>query len=165
MSNPIKKRHINLLNAVVGAILFMVLPVFFQFWYNRLLPVDKVFEYTAIIPVQEVYEVGEFPRLISDAKFYRSVPFKWQDVLKCTGEDHPDTFAFFSSYPSESGEVKVTEDNSKEPSAGWLYQGAVPQDPARCYIDSTITAELEYGIKKRQNILSDPFSFDYVENI
>lgn len=150
---------INLLNAVVGALIFMVLPIGIQYWYNKAMPRDAVFTYYEVRPVFDEYLVDTKPRMYSDAEFKKAVPIKWVDILRCTVGEDRGTFAFFSVYPSETGQVKISERVSFEDSGGWKYQGETPREPRTCYIESTITAELEYGIKKTQQLESPTFNF------
>lgn len=157
MKQFIREKRINLIHAVIGATIAMLLPIGLDYWVLKATPRASYFNYESIEPAKAQYDLGEKPRLFSFADINKELSMEWKDVLRCTGPDHED-YTFFSSYPSESDSVAPRE--SEERKAGWIYQGAVPTHyEADCYVVSTITARLPYNINKRQTIESSPFEF------
>lgn len=160
MRQFIRDKRTNLVNAAIGALLFMAIPVGIEYWFNRALEPDQVFEYTSIEPMRAEFLLGEKPRLKSYGEIKRTVDLEWVDVLRCTGTEHPETFVFFSSYPTEKNGQEPIVWGHEARREGWIYQGVVPTTQDRtCYIDSTIKACLGMGVCKTQQIDSATFQF------
>lgn len=164
MRNFINKRKVNIVNAVIGALLFMFVPMFGEYFYNAVFTSQtEVFEYTKTESAKQIYFLGEKPRLYSTAIIKKTSAITWNDTLYCTGPDHGG-YVYFSEYTTQKDRVEsITWLRNDKNSGGWLYQGGVPTIHEReCYVDSVITARIGKGFLKneyQQQILSGPFTF------
>lgn len=156
----LKKR---ILNSVILAAVFMVVPIALDFWYLNLQPTHNYFLYESVEPDTKEFIAGEQPKFISNAEVFRTIDMRWNDVLYCNHPDRLDVYTFFSSYPSARDGVIPTRDRTTSlegvQKKGWIYQSPTPEYPANCFIESSIVAVLEYGIEKKQIIRSENFDF------
>lgn len=163
LKQTIKKRKYKIFNALIFAAVFSVFPMTIEYIYISILPTSYWFDYDKIIPVSPEFEVGEHPKFVSYAIIKRPVKIQWVDVMRCSLNNHD---YFYRSYKTDAfirnpvifPRVIFDEDSGKDITSTWEYGYPVPNKVGTtCFIESNITAELPFGIKKTQHIKSDEF--------
>lgn len=118
------------------------------------LPTTYWFEYFSVEPAQSQFDLGEKPVILSDNTVYQTVQMNWNDVMRCDFDDGYG-YGYFSQYESSATHHKHERKISR-----WIYQAQVPEVPATCIIDSTITINLPLGFTKEQKLQSGPFTYE-----
>lgn len=149
-----------LLEPLLGVIVaFILLVVGLNF-----APTSYWYEYESIEPAKPVFVQGEKLEMISKHKTYiEGTPLVFQDRLRCFFGDNDKPIGvakkFSTSTKNTLGEIKVTP---------WTW-GIVPDsipNGTRCYIRSTQTITVSFGIKKTTTVYSKFFEvsdFDYTK--
>ena len=140
-----------LLNGVVlyGAFLLLfyaflnVMPTSFWFTYHSVEP--------ATIPAEIT---KDHIAMRSTLTVRQEVNMSWNDVLRCKSPTN--MWSFYSQYDSNAQTITVGENKVSE----WKWRGVMPQTPALCRIDSTITTKLSMGVEKKQFIQSQEFMIE-----
>lgn len=115
-----------------------------------LTPYTFWFEYEEVVPVQMQFEQGEPLLFYSIAQIHRTSDLRWNDVLRC---DIGHGYGHFSNYESSA-----TVDKREFGEGGaWAYQAVRPVPPAKCFLESHITVDLDFGISKTQTVIGRSF--------
>ncbi len=150
------KEHIPYISSiivVVGALVFL-----FHVAYLLLTPPSYWFTYHAIKPAQDVFQIGEPLKFLSFADFHKKTDVRWNDVLRCNFDMDQFGYLFFSEYTSQADSWGPFK--SATTPRPWAYNERIPQAPTTCFVDSTITVKLPYGITKQQEIFSPEFRIE-----
>ena len=134
----------------MGLLLFFVLK--FSFLYFS--PTEWYFEYTSVEPFSVPALISdEYIEMQSTLRVDREGNLNWNDVLRCvdTGTGH---FSYVGEYNTSSATVVETDGLTF---SRWRYRGEMPDVATFCRVDSTITRELPFGVKKKQFIQSSVF--------
>lgn len=144
-------------NMAFFVLLFVLAPMLLEMGYIRIMPSSHWVQYDEIAPLKPKFPIGEDLFFISSAEIKQLVNIEWEDVLYCDlSNDTKQRFVYYSVYTSSKKQVhpmKWTGDEAEQ----WAYRGEIPKVPAKCYLDSTTTAVLDYGFKKSSNIKSPVF--------
>ena len=148
-----------LLKGAIAYIATVALFTTLQYSFFRVMPMSYWVEYQAIQAPVTPLELEEPPVFVSHAigATEKAVNISWNDVLRCNFDDNGDGFKYLSNYESS-----VTNYIAKEEvrATSWQYNSTVPHKPAICYLDSTITIKLPFGIEKHQRIITDEFRYE-----
>lgn len=106
--------------------------------YLFFLPTSFVFQYTSIEPVKDSFGHSEIIQMRTHADWYRGAEVSWVDTLRCP------PIAFVSQ--SHSLWFKNKWDKAR---GVWQYGEITPILDSKCFMESTIVATIEYGIKKK----------------
>ena len=137
-----------------GAIAVYIWLVGFCFYSFLLIsPSSLWFEYYSIEP--ETATVGQQIRLKSTYQINRKVDMGWNDVLYCKN-GAPNSYIFHSSSDTLANNLPPTDGKT---TIIWKYPH-VPETPTECYMVSTISIYLPWGIKKTKQIIGDKFNVD-----
>ncbi|MFZ1741882.1 MAG: hypothetical protein WAT93_03455 [Pontixanthobacter sp.] len=147
------KLAFNHLGMLAVALCLGGLAIIGEYAWLRLQPVDAYFHYdTMRITSAPASGPLEF---ISAVQYFKSVDMHWRDTLYCDLLDG-NGFRNVSVLESSANSVGPTQGDGPRERA-WTYTAIVPSRPAVCYLRSTPTAELRYGIRKTQIIVTDTF--------
>jgi len=115
-------------------------------WIIALLiaPATVWFEYKDIVPTKTEYGIGEKLQFRSYSAHSKEAHLHWNDVLRC------DTGQGFGYYSFANSEATILPRPVKVNPAPWTYDSSFPVPPAECYLESSIRADLPFGIKKTQ---------------
>lgn len=108
------------------------------------------FEYTKIVSVKDRYDIGEDIIFNSVLDRYEVTDMKYVDILKCTIWDEEIWYSqgvTYSKWLTPWLYDKL-----------WRYDGELPNTNASCYLDSSPTVLLNYGIEKTQKLESNIFT-------
>lgn len=136
---------------------FLGLGIYFAFlfvftWFS---PTTWYFEYSSVEPVSVPVSINnDFIEMESTLVVTQSGELEWNDVLRCLNRQ-TGTFSYVGEYNTRAATVEITDGISV---SRWEYRGEMPNEPALCRIDSTITRHLDFGIKKKQFIQSSVFN-------
>ena len=118
-----------------------------HYTYLFFIPTSFVFQYHSIEPVKDNFWHNEIIEMRTNADWYRDAEVLWIDTLRCP------PIAFVSQAHA------LWFKNEWDRATGqWQYGNVTPMLDSRCFIDSTIIATIEYGIKKTATKQSDYFT-------
>lgn len=92
---------------------------------------------------------GEWIEMISYSNWYIPVNVKWIDSLYCSAKDK-DTFTFID----QNKPLKKNMHMEESPISPWLFIRA-PKAGNKCYVESSVTIYLDFGITKTQVVKTD----------
>lgn len=147
------------LKGAVAYVMTVALFVALQYTFYKIMPMSFWIEYQSIEVPAKVLSLGEPPVFVSHAtgSTERSADIEWNDVLRCNFDENGHGFKYLSNYESSVTAYKPEESVR---ATSWQYNSAVPDSPAICYLDSTITLILPYGIEKHQNVITNRFRYE-----
>lgn len=140
-------------NGALGLFVFYLL----QYTFLLVTPTSWYFDYSSVEPYTvPAYISNEYIEMQSTLQIDRDGEMEWNDVLRCIS---PSTgyFNYVGEYNTRSAFALSTDGVVK---SKWQYRGKMPQSPALCRMDSTITRHLQFGIKKQQFIQSSVFKIE-----
>jgi hypothetical protein len=141
-------------------VLFVAFMIGGYWFYLITFPASHWFEYTDVEPAQSSFVIGEELRFVSHSAVYREVDMTWHDILRCRFNDERFLdYGQYSEYKSSATALPAREIKSN-PSA-WTYSARIPTTPAVCVLDTTVTVDLPFHIKKTQKLQGQPFKFIY----
>lgn len=108
------------------------------------------FTYTSLTS-KDSYDVWEDLYFVSNITRKKETDMKYVDILKCQFE-----WADFSWFSQSIGYTKDLM--AWVYISVWRYNGAVPPREAVCFIDSSPTVTLDFGLEKTQRIKSNTFT-------
>jgi len=141
-----KKSAMLLFNWLVQGTVAIICFTFLHFCYLYLMPSNWVFNYISIEPTQTAFEHFETIKMKTTADWHRDAEVLWVDTLRCP------PVHFISQ--SESKGFKKEWDKAR---GEWYHGKETPILDTECYIEVTIVATIEYGIKKIQTLQSPNF--------
>lgn len=118
------------------------------------LPNTVWFEYQKIDSEKPQYNIGQDIFFHTHSIVHRKVDLYYTDVLMCDIYDNA-WYRYYSVY--YSSELGWQPRDFSKWSPAWKYNGNIPKVPAKCYLDTTVVADIGYGIKKRQQIVGEDF--------
>lgn len=127
--------------SVLLAPIIWVIPLSWEFVEQRFHGPTYWFEYKSVTPFKESFQAGEEVVFESSRVVHRDVLLRFNDVLFCDFGG-PVGRQTYSNYVSE-GFFEAHEPKRRR----WTYQGATPQRPAVCDLESEITAILDFDQK------------------
>lgn len=104
------------------------------------------FDYDSVEPKVDKIKIGEPLVMVSVNEYYKEIPIKWVDTLRCDGLYHFSQSVLYGT--PEKREIAVVD---------WVYQGELPTTPTTCFMESVI--QTQTIIRAEQKIISGPFSF------
>lgn len=139
--------------AAVAALAAIAIASGAQWAYHTFMPRSWWYTYTKIEPVPPL-RAGQPITFRSYVIRKRPTSVSWNDILFCDIGDGQG-FRFWSSQnTANSYSEKIMDGTTGVP---WNYGAAVPMNPATCYLRSTSTLHLSFGIEKQQTIESERF--------
>ena len=160
MKKRIAKR---LTSAAIFAALFLFVPAIFEFtkeyttkFFLEQQPASEFFVYHKIEPVKRIYSFDEDLKFVSFNDVHKKLNFEWNDILRCDYDGQETGFVNIGSVQNRANGIEPHEGSSST----WNWDGPRPDGPAHCYLEANITAEVGYGVKKTQRILSDDFRIE-----
>lgn len=156
-----KKRIVKrIISAGIFALMFTFLPAGIQivaentnqFILERQ-DADEFFLYHKVEPSQKEYKQGDELKMISFLDVYAPVNFRWNDILCCDYLNDEQGYSFIGAQITEADNVSLGEGKISQ----WVWSGTKPLTPAKCFIESNITAEVGFGVEKEQKVISDDF--------
>ena len=148
------KRYIVnfILNGILGISLIFIL----EYSYFRIVPVTHFFKYQSVASELEEIKIGDPLIMVSTSQYNRSADINWNDILRC---DLGEGSQYYSFYESSADNYKPKQGFKVIDEGNWRYGGKVPTVPAKCFMSSTITASLQYGVEKQMSLESNTFQF------
>jgi len=143
----IETAHNILLRYVFG----IFISVSFVYWYNRLMPMDNWLTYTSAEPLLTENKIGEEFFVVTTRSVKRQSRVRWLDVLICNNRN---IYWRYSAYISEGNIIRLWDQTKSR-----LYDSKTPTVPSVCYIESTTTLVLNFGIDKHKTLTSKEFYF------
>jgi hypothetical protein len=138
----------TLLNGVVLYGVFLLL----FYGFLSVMPTSFWFTYHSVEPATIPAEINkDYIAMRSTLTVRQEVNMNWNDVLRC--KSPTGMWSFYSQYDSSAQTITVGENKVSE----WKWRGIMPQTPALCRVDSTITTNLSMGVEKKQFIQSQEF--------
>ena len=131
--------------AIVSFVCFAISFYFFA-------PMSLWAEYYSINPVSDEFVVGDQPYFISEREIFRESTLEFNDVIFCREDDELD-FNSYAYFVSGRAGIPPTNGRSK---MLWPYDHSLNQ-AGSCYMHSTITLDLPFGVHKRQTIVGPIF--------
>ena len=145
------KEMINPVKIVLGPILAIAAFMSAEWTAMTFLPLNTWFEYRSISVEGDVPDGGPI-KVKSSIVRHRISDMRYNDVLFCRF-DYADNFILYSTSASQYDGAPPMDGISQ-----WAYAGNVPITHATCYIRSSVTVALKYGIQKTpQVIMSNQF--------
>lgn len=146
-------------------LLFSMTPLVIEYWYLQSTSTEDWFEYSAIQVEEEVEFDDRTIEVLSFAEIKRPVLISWYDVLYCKHEKGGG-YQFTASNESSRYYVKpvilprvdlaIPEEEILVP---WRFDTKDTLEKGdKCYIQSTISANLGFNIKRQQEIKSNTFT-------
>jgi hypothetical protein len=117
-------------------------------------PTSFWFHYDYINPVQESFSTGEQVAFVSAWDSRDGINVHWNDIMRCDLPDDEFSFGYFSVSNTNADDLRARDSSIPEI---WTYGDRIPVSGATCYVDSTITVDLPFGISKSQKIKSGNF--------
>lgn len=129
------------------------LALFGEYAVLRMAPADWWFRYESIRAVDT--PAGGPLGFVSAVSYFRPVDITWRETLYC---DAGDGRGFQNVSTQESAGYGIGPAGREVPALRpWQYTARVPRAPIRCFVRSTPTVSLRYGITKTQIVLTDEF--------
>lgn len=149
LKQHVRDNRARWVRGVVFALLFVIVPIVGEYWFMKVTPSTYWFEYIAIEPQKQVASTGEVIKFISTTEIKQQVDFEWHDVMRCAD---PDGYEYYyRDYKSQAAEVEPRAQSSST----WQYPHGLPHKVGTCcWLESTITVPLHFGIEKQQQLLS-----------
>lgn len=137
----------KIVSGMVILVTTVAMAIVVYFTYLVIMPMEHWVDYKSVEPTKDVFCAHE--PLVFESRFstYRSVDMKFNDILYCSATKDDKNFVYTSSY--DSRHTKVSE--KAEGITRWRYNQLVPI-PSYCYLQSNISIELPWGIKKSKTI-------------
>ena len=140
----------TILAKMVVGYLGAVLVVFsFDFAYTHFAPMSNWIEYHSVEPTRTSFDPGQLVTFQSERSIRRPVAVEFLDILHC---DIQGQEVYTSVYKSAAYNQEIGHDI-----AVWSYGGFLPDRPVECYLESNVTAALDYGVRKTQIITGNKF--------
>lgn len=149
---------------ILGFMLFFSMaPMALEYWYLKSTTTEYWFHYDAIQVNDEVVFDDQTIEVLSFAEIKRPVLIQWNDQLFC---NHGSGYQFTASNESSNyytkpiilPRVDVNVETQVETLVPWRFDTKnTLREGDKCYITSTITAKLAYGIERQQVIKSNDF--------
>lgn len=159
--NKIRKRWLPIAMFVV---IFSLLPIGLEYYYIKNTTSDHWFEYSQLhVEDMGVNNTDRLILVLSYAVIKRPVELNWNDVLYCKGKGG---YEFVSSnqssnfymQPAVLPRVYINPNTGTENKTPWRFLLKEELTTGeQCYLESTITARLPYGIEKTAQIRSNTF--------
>jgi hypothetical protein len=110
------------------------------------------FNYTKVETSKPVYAIGEdiYSKSYNTRNF--NMTMYRNDVLYCDFGTWPQRFSEYNSQNPNAPKIDFTKGSSF-----WRYDSSIPKTNTQCHIQANITADIWFGIKKKQTILSNTF--------
>jgi hypothetical protein len=115
------------------------------------MPLSYWFEYTDVSSLKKNYAHKDLITMQSTRNISKETKVEWVDVLRC---DFGEGFVFYSNQVTQGVIAKGEEETT------WVYGGSTPTKDSVCYMESIITAELDFHIQKSQTIRSNDFNIN-----
>lgn len=140
---------INFRKIAVGYAVLTAFVVAVEFTVLSFMPLSWWVEYRSM----RVIEAPSGGPLEIDSILHRKrvVDMRFSDSLFCDLPHRPNGFRIYSTQFSAL--------NRAEPKDGvshWAYTADVPEGPAACYVRSSVTVALRYGIRPEPQIITSP---------
>lgn len=131
-----------IVNGTVIVWLYHLLAYTFLFF----MPPSFFFDYLSLAPAKKEFTHTENIVMVSNIIFKRDLTLEYSNVLHCPPID------FYNQAITYWYEEKWQKVNQQS-----VYQNNMPQADSECYIESTITATTDYGLKKKETVRSGSF--------
>lgn len=149
MEKIIRTKNFLLDIAVNGLVLYGVF-LMLSFAFYTFIPASWLFDYSSVSFVEH----HDDELLMTSVLSIRiGGNMSWNDVLRCR-EVGGDRFVYYSQMDTSSEHVLTSGNDTV---VTWFYRAPLPQDIRECRIDSVITRELPFGVKKQQFLSSEVF--------
>lgn len=135
---------------------FMGMFLFFMFIW-LVLPTSFFFKYSSVEPIVAPISIqADHIDMVSNILANNtSGNFYWNDVLRCNYEMNPiGYFQYVGQWDTSIESSRVTSVPYLSP---WTYSGVMPNKPAICQMNSTVTRYVYNFIPKQQFIKSEMF--------
>lgn len=158
----IKTKWIRLISF---AFLFALTPVITEYWFLKATDVSYWVWYTETLVQEEVNFEDDTIEILSFAEIKRPVLIEWNDALFCkngTGYKFVASNQNSRYFQKPITLPRIDLDGEKtETLIPWRFDTKGRLQPnEECYIESTITAKLRFGINKYQTIRSNTFTIN-----
>lgn len=127
----------------------IVVAIIINYYNLRTAQVNEFFSYSWI-NVKDEYNIWDDIYFVSSLTRYKEIDMKYIDILRC---DSWEWYTWFSQSVWYSKNMPVWVFNSV-----WRYEGDLPIFPSICYLESSPTAQLDFGIEKTQKITTKQFT-------
>ena len=138
----------------ISLLLAGTVPLFYTMAQQQLTPTGYWFVYHAVEPVKASFKVGEPLRFGSDRTVHNDIDMLFSDTLYCDVYDGSG-MVDYSTYVSERFAVKAATRGV----GVWEYRHDIPQQPATCYLETSVIGKLKYA-DKPQRLKSTKFRID-----
>jgi len=151
ITNPINILKAAFSTLLISLILLATIPTLVKVLEHTYTPTDYYFVYEDVSPARDVFEIGDKLVFASTSEIIHETRLIWNDTLFCDLHDGVG-MRHFSFKNTDRELVPVRAMSTKL----WQYNGDVPDVPSTCYLESVITAKLQYS-NKIQKIIGLPF--------
>ena len=145
----IVREYFNHKTAVRGVLAFAAIIILTEFLFVRFMPMAHWVNYTAIEPIKSDLACGEKVYFAATRKINRPVFASWSDVIYCY---KPDGSTVYEQGFQSAGHLAPSDNLTSR----WVYDEPMPCQKT-CYLESTTTLHLAYGVMRSKTILSGPF--------
>lgn len=161
----LRKTIPNFIGAIVGALLFFILPFLidnsyevFSDYRERVSPQEDWYKYYSIEPVSPVFKKGDEIKFASKTEYFKDIDIAWQDTQYCiTTAGNREKYTT-QRWPEGGSEKRLAGTkvgfDPEEPDI-WVY-GFQPKDNAiSCQMHSVVIGETPRGYEKVYEYLGD----------
>jgi hypothetical protein len=143
-----------ILNILFSGALLYGLFLFTLYAAYSLTPTSFWFHYDSVEPYSVPVDITkDYILMQSNLTVSQTTNLNLNDVLRCFNNGH---WSYYSQYDSNAETILIGKDKVSV----WKWRGTMPQTPALCRMDSTITTKLPMGIEKTQFIKSQEFMIE-----